>query len=579
MRAWKRGAALCLTAALLLSLLAGCAKEGEGMALAVSVGGAPVSLDPIYAEEAGDQTLLTHLYENLMRVSVDTSGTATVVNGMAKSVNREENHDGTVTYTFRLRSAKWSDGRGVRAQDFVYAWQRLADPASQSPYAALLSVVAGYDAVRAGGELTDLQVTAKNDNTLVVVLNGNYDWFLTEVCTSPATMPLRQDVVQRLKEAADTLNQPPADAEPADSAEPAADTDSPEDTPPAPPAKWWSDPTKLVTNGPYRADSYDDAALTMALSDRYYTSLTGPRTLTFRFAATAEDAWALYEAKEIDAVWPLPETELAALAAEEDWAPIPQLETYAVLFNSRRDVFLDLPVRQAMHLAIDRAALAAAAGGTALAAEGLVPPGVPESEAGDFRTVGGPLLDNDPETYADRCAQAKAILAEAGYDSGYSLGELEYLYVDEGNNAAVAQALAQMWYDALRLRVTPRAVTERELWAALRTGEYTLAGATLQADGNDAECFLMHWTTGSQDNVTGYANSAYDTLMNIIASAEDGSARMGCLHDAEDLLLEDCVVAPLYTSGTAWKLREGLTGACRDARGWFCFTGVMEQVL
>jgi oligopeptide transport system substrate-binding protein len=52
---------------------------------------------------------------------------------------------------------------------------------------------------------------------------------------------------------------------------------------------------------------------------------------------------------------------------------------------------------------------------------------------------------------------------------------------------------------------------------------------------------------------------------------------MGCLHDAEALLLEDYVLTPLYTNGTAWELRENLTGACRDARGWFSFSGVTRK--
>ena len=95
--------------------------------------------------------------------------------------------------------------------------------------------------------------------------------------------------------------------------------------------------------------------------------------------------------------------------------------------------------------------------------------------------------------------------------------------------------------------------------------------------GTGAECFLREWTTGSGNNLTGYANSAYDTLMSIIARAEDGTARIGCLHDAEALLLDDAVLAPLYTVGTAWELRDRYTGICRDARGWFSFSGVTER--
>lgn len=557
MRDFKRLMALALPAVLCISLLAGCAKDSEGLTFSVCVGDEPVSLDPIFAEEIADQTILAHLYENLMRVTVDVSGNATVTNGMAKSVTQEENYDGTVTYTFKLRGAKWSDGRTVQAEDFVYAWRRLVDPASHSPYAELLSVVAGYDEARASGDLEQLQVTAKNDTTLVVVLNGHFDWFLTEVCTSPATMPLRQDVVQRLKEVSAVKNQE-------------AEEQGGEGT-----ARWWSDPAALVTNGPYQAVSQEGDSLLLTVSERYYnSSAAGPRNLAFYFAGTPEEAQSLYEEKLVDMVWPLTEERLATLAADENWAAVPELGTYAVLFNGEQEPFSDPLIRQALSMVIDRSALAEAAGVTALPAEGLVPPGVPESGEEDFRTAGGALLENDPELYAETCQQAKALLEEAGYDRGADLGELEYLYLDAGSNAAVAQALCQMWQEALRVQVTPRSVTEQELWTALHKEGYSLAGMDIEAVGNDAECFLMEWTSDSPDNVVGYANSAYDTLMAIIASAADGTARMGCLHDAEDLLLSDYAVAPLYTTGTAWDLRDTLTGVCRDARGWFSFAGV-----
>ena len=561
MRSWKRPAALLTMLALCGTLLAGCAKDGEGIALGVCLGGAPTSLDPIYAQGEGDQTLLTHLYENLMRVTVEVSGGTTVTNGMAKSTSHTDNHDGTVTWTLKLRSAKWSDGRSVKADDFVYAWRRLADPASGSPYREILSVVAGYDQVQATGDPAQLQVSAKNDATLEVVLTGTYDWFLSEVCTSPATMPLREDVVTALRDAAV-----------------AANLAAEEETGAAGTEKWWSQPEKLVTNGPYRVSAYESgSSLTAALWEKYYGSISGPKEITFRFADTAEAAQALYEEKTVDLVWPLSDARMAELAADESWAPTPVLGTYTALFNCGTDAFADQKVRKALSLAIDRPALAAAAGETARAAEGLVSPGTPESAEGDFRTVGGALLDNDPETYADRCAQARSLLGEAGYDSGADLGALEYLYVDSETNAAVAKALAEQWRQALHTRVTTRAVTEKELHTALETGAYTLAGVELRPTGNDAECFLRQWSSTGGGNAVRYENTAYDTLMSIIAGAQDGIARMGCLHDAEVLLLDGAAVAPLYTRGTAYTVRDTLEGVCRDARGWFCLTGVTPR--
>ena len=563
----QRWTALAAAAALLVTLLAGCgSQQGELFSLSVCTGGEPVCLDPIYAEESADQTLLMNLYENLMKTVPDGSGGTTVTNGMAKSVSQEENADGTVTYTFKLRSAQWTDGKDVTAQDFVYAWQRLADPASASPYASILSMVSGFDTVQQTGDPTQLQVSAKSDSTLEVVVDGQCDWFLTQVCTSPATLPLRQDVIQAWKEARAAKAAEAAEAGEQDAASQAE--------------YWWSDVTALVTNGPFRTDApAANGTLTVAAFDSYYGAGSGVGELTFHFAETAEEAWQLYEEGTVDFVWELPQEQIVELAQSETVSHdvAHELETYTLLLNCNQQVFADVLVRRALTLSIDRTALAEAAGPTAQAAEGLVPAGVPGDGEEDFRTTVGPQLDNDPEGYSQWCIQARELLQQAGYNSGADLGELEYLYVDEGNTGAVAQALARMWQEALGVELNLRAVTQEELDAALDQGNYTLAAVDLKAVGNDAECFLMTWTSDSVDNVTGYANSAYDTLMTIIAAAADGEARMGCLHDAEALLLDDSPLAPLYTSVTAWKLQEDYTGACRDARGFYLFSAVMPR--
>lgn len=557
MRCWKRWSAALLALTLCMGLLSGCSQGEARPGLSVCIGADMETLDPVYATTEGDQTMLVHLYENLMRVTLDASGGTTVTGGMAKSYTQERNADGTVTWTFRLRSAKWSDGQAVTANDFVYAWRRLADPASGSPYASILSVVAGYEQVVETGDTSLLQVSAKNDSTLEVVLNGNYDWFLTEVCTSTATLPLRQDVVTTLRDAAVERNRAAAEETGQEGTE-----------------RWWSDPAALVTNGAYVPGTYTQGeSFTLTENTRYYGSITGPGELNFYFADTAEEASELYRNETVDLVWPLTDEEIERQA---EVTPLTELGTYTVLFNCNQAVFADQQVRQAMVMAIDRNGAAEAAGITARPAEGLVPPGVPGEDGEDFRTD-AVLLDNDPEAYAERCAQARQVLEQAGYDSGSYLGQLEYLYVDTPENAAVAQELARQWSEALRVNVTPVAVSGTELRAALRSGDYTLAGLNLKAVGNDAECFLKQWTSDQGSNVVGYANSAYDTLLSIIAKADDGTARMGCLHDAEVLLLDDAALAPLYTRHTGWALRDTLTGACRDERGWFCLSGVTAR--
>ena len=197
---------------------------------------------------------------------------------------------------------------------------------------------------------------------------------------------------------------------------------------------------------------------------------------------------------------------------------------FAVVLNCAQDPFDEAEVRRALALVLDRNALAEAAGIHARAAEGVVSPGVPDSGGGTFREDGA-LLNNDPDDYPDACAQGLELLSQAGYDGGRGLGELEYLYVDQGNAAAVAQALCDMWNQQLDLQVTARAVTEEELAQALTEGTYTLAGVELRPVANDPECFLMPWVSERTENITRYSNSAYDTLLSIIASAQDSTAR------------------------------------------------------
>lgn len=566
MKNWKRLCGLLSAAVLCLSMLTGCGEDSGSLPLSVCVGGAPKDLDPIHAATEADQTLLEHLYENLMRVTTDVSGEPTVSNGVAKSVDQEENHDGTVTYTFRLRNVKWSDGRAVKADDFVYAWQRLADPANGSPYASMLSMVAGYETVRATGDVSALQVTAKNDTTLVVVLDGHYDWFLTQVCTSPATMPLRRDVIGKWEQ--EHLPEPaeePAEEQP----EEAGTVEAEEATPVEP---WWSDLENLVTNGPYEITAASEEALTLTARADYSGTRAGPTELIFRYAETAEEAWSLYEEKAVDFVWSLPDEQMVLAAEDENWTPEKKLSTYTVLFNCAAEQFADPLVRRALGLALDRNALAEAAGVTARPAEGLVPPGISDGEE-DFRD-GHMLLDNDPEQYQIRCGQARDLLDQAGYESGADLGLLEYIYVDKDNAAAVAQALAEQWRQALGVELALRAVTVEELQEALESDTFTLAAVDLAGAAADAECFLSLWESGSPENIIHYENSAYDTLISIIAGADDGTARMGCLHDAEELLMTDMPLLPLYTRFTDWALRGTYTGVCRDARGWFSFLNI-----
>ena len=552
MKSSRRMATLALCLALMLGILAGCGGEAPGISLRVSMGPEADSYDPIRAETPEAETVLVHLYENLLRLTPDPSGGTALAPGVAKKYDVEENYDGTVTYTFRLRAAKWSDGQAVTAGDFVYAWRRLADPVTASPSASLLSAVAGYDEVRSSGDAAKLQVSAPDDSTFVVTLLGKCDWFLEDVCTDSATMPLRQDNLQRLKEAAIQANL---------QTEEQGGTGT---------LNWASDPTKLVTNGPYTASRGEEGELILTASETYVGGVSGPEELRFLFHETAEEAWETYEAGEADFVSPLPRAE-TEIRAEEDWASVSLLCTTVLLFNTQGENFNDAESRKAFSLAIDRQALSDLTEEVSRPADGLVPYGVPDENGEDFRARGGDLLGESGTEEA--LTQARTLLEESSYASA---SVPRFVYEDTAENALLADALWRTWMKALRVRLERIPLSADELRETLAAGDYDLALTDLRGDARDAESFLAPWRGDSSGNLVGYENGAYDTLLKVIRSASDEKARQGCLHDAEALLLDDCPVAPLLFTASAWEARDGLAGILRDGRGFFSFAGAAE---
>ena len=95
----------------------------------------PESLDPHKTSTVYEANILRDLFMGLMVQDAK----AQVQPGAAES--HTVSADGK-TYTFKLRQgALWSDGSPVTADDFVYSWRRLVDPATAAEYAYMLAPV------------------------------------------------------------------------------------------------------------------------------------------------------------------------------------------------------------------------------------------------------------------------------------------------------------------------------------------------------------------------------------------------------------------------------------------------------
>ncbi len=581
----KYTALLC---ALLILLLSACGEKPEdadppadpplpqAKDLTVRVGGAHTTLDPASITAPGGETILYHLYENLLRWEDGGDGWAVLANGQAESYTVETDYAGNATYTFTLRDGiRWSDGAAVKAQDFVFAWRRLADPANNMPHRGLLSEVSGYAEVQETGDTSLLAVSAPNSKTLVVALNGSPAYFLEEICAGAYTMPLRED------------------------------------------SPFYANP--VVTNGPYVLTGFTQNMVKLARSETYYAPApTGPETIQFAASKGSESDYAALTAGEAVLITALPAEPLQALADSGVWTPEPVTTTCGVLLNCKTAPFDNASIRMAFHLSIDHQAVVDALGDlTSRPAPGIVPYGVsdysqrPEVEASpeddsppdpmiqqpetaipnptcwDFRTHSQTLVTAEhTHDHESDCNYAKALMAQAGYPNGTGFPAVEYIYPDGSDgDRALAELLAAEWKACLGVSVTLRAVSEEEYEAAFipvlpeEGGEsdtepepvapFQMAAMDFTSAYSDAGLLLGNWHSGAEKNISGYASPAFDILLDAAKAAVSPDARDAYLHDAEAILLEDSPVIPVLCRGSGFQLASGLTGLYRAPDGVF----------
>lgn len=527
---------ILLSALMLMSALSGCARTeedgGEGsFVLGAAVCGRLATLDPAMNTDARAQTVFCAMYENLMRAEKDEDGRITAVPGIAKEYRTVENGDGTVDYIFTLRSsARWSDGVRVKAKDFAYAWRRLADPATDSPNCALLSMVQGYDAVRETGDVSRLAVKSEGDTTLRVTLSAPCAYFLTEICTAVATMPLRSDAVNK-------------------------DPD-------------WTATTGVLANGPYQLAVWAKADYIQLRRNRSYyeNRAAGPDVLRFLFCANASESWEAFESGRADLVLDPPQT--------AEGGVVPLRGTVCVLYNHMSELFSNAHVRSAFDLALDRAAIADAVGTGAAPATGLVPPNILSASEEDFRTEGGVLCATDAEGYSMRCLSAEGELRNGGYWGAVGFPTISCLYVAGDEARLAAAAVAAMWHERLKVPVTTEGVPREEFDRRLLAGEYEVAVDTLAAPSGDAMEYLAPFAGTDGSNASHYVSTPFDLLIGVASTSRDPVARDAFLHDAETLLLEDTALSPLYFTAERYALREGIAGLHADPRGNLRFLGV-----
>lgn len=457
----------------------------------------PESLDPQHARSEPALNVLRDLYEGLTAPGPDGD----VVPGVARSWSTSD--DG-LTWHFELDpGARWSDGRSLAAEDFAWAFRRLSDPATGSPWALLLSPVAGVEEAVAGlAAPAAIGVVAEGPHQLVLTLARPAPW-LPDALAHPAASPLRRDMLE---------------------------------------SQAGGRAARQIGNGAFRLAQWVVGSHLLLERNPHYLRDAATALDNVRYLPIADHAAELsrYRAGELDMTYTVPVSRVAWLKEHmgEELRINPYLAVYFYGFNTRRPPLDDVRVRRALSLAVDREIIAARVlGGGERPACSLVPPEVHGYE---------PRTGECHAGHAERLAQARGLLEAAGYGPARPL-TLEIRYNTGELHERIAVAVGALWEE--RLGVTTTLVQEefRVLLDRVRGGTATQVWrASWIADYDDPVSFLGILAGNSPVNGTGWSDPEYDRLLADAAHARDAAGRMALLAAAEARALAAAPVMPLY---------------------------------
>ena len=517
----------------------------------VQYGSNPETLDPaLNSAVDGGNTIIT-VFETLLIINENNE----TVPGQAESWTTSE--DG-LTWTFTMRDGlKWSDGSELNAKDFEYSFKRMADPDTAAPYAeTCLGMIGGFEEAAgfpdADGNptvepnLDALNVKASDDGKTLTIVLGYPCSYFDKIAAFAAMSPVQKATVEANGDA------------------------------------WCTSPDTYVCNGPYMITEWTPSERIVLTKNPNYVggwdnSKIVSDSITLLLLEDSSASFAAYNSGEAVLIKDVPTDEIPSLTKAEDGGDFyvdTILGTYYVSLNLKRDAFKDAKVRKALSLAIDRDYVAnTIMQGTYSTADSIVGPGIVD-ENGYFHDNGNaPYISAD---YEANLAEAKKLLAEAGYPNGEGYPTIEYSCNDAGYHVPLAEYLQQAWGD-LGITLTISKMEWSSFTAARRAGEYDVARNGWVMDYNDPSNMLDLFCSGNGNNDGKYSNPEFDAAIEASRVA-DVSEHFAQLHKAEDILMEDTGCLPIAYYNDYWLQSSSLKGTWHSPYGyWYFQYGYIEE--
>ena len=561
----KKVLCLLLVAIMAVTSLVSCGsslEEGEkGAIIKMCLTTLPDTFDPsAYSIDSDSAKVYSLMYMGLTTINGSGKLSAGIAYEWGYFYDSVYNED---KMYFQMYETGWNDGRRVSSSDFVYAWNRILAPESNSPYASLLYPIKNAKLVKMG-EMTedDLGLEAVDDTRLEITFEEGYvkdngkavaEQFATTVANI-AFAPLREDKMND---------------------------------------NWTYEfsVTSIMSCGPYILRSYNNTKDQRKIElernvyyrrdaedkDEPLDKHVTPYKIIFDYDTTGNDLADAAKQYDEGNIFYLGEFNKDTYASYGNKiSSKDSLSSYVYYFNTNNALFKDAKVRKALSIALDRNEIANIAGCGASAATGFVPAGVFNTKKGtSFRTEG-------PDVYSTsaKVDEAKSLLKEAGV----SKGSFSISYVAESEsdtNKLIAEYAKGVWEKlgfTVTLNAMPWSVDKtsgkiREVIANAEGNSFDVLAVDLNMGSVDASAHLLQFAENLSGNYvvtegdkissihfTGFNSSEYNELAGSVLAESDAAARAGLLHQLEAKLADECPATALIFYKNSYVASSKLSG-------------------
>jgi oligopeptide transport system substrate-binding protein len=487
----------------------------------VNDGTEPNSYDPTqqtYTYEAG---VGREVFETLLKPNAQGTDVQP-----AAAEKYDVSSDG-LTYTFHLRSgAKWSDGKAVKAADWVYGYKHLLNPALAAGYVdpffdGTIAGADGYGSVDVSSAsaidtfLNGLGLSAPDDKTFVIKLQHPAAFFKW-VVTLWVAVPIRQDVVEQA--AGGTFT--------------STDTTKPE--------AWAQKAETIIGQGPFKiSEIVSKDHVTLVPNPNYWGGAPHFQKIVEWFIADGNTAFAKYQTGDLDAIGvPLADVDVVRNDPKlnKEAKVYPKLTTFWMTFNAQKAPFDNADVRMAFAKSIDRDKLnKQVQHDIRQSIQTFIPKG-----------MAGYDTSNKAQSYDP--AAAKQLLTKAGVTAD-TLNKFKLLTRNTTGSKTINQFIIDQWNTNLGLNMQLEVIDSKTVTSRIRKGQFDIYGPDGwgadypdQQDWFDiffkASCHSLNW--GCVDL------PGYDDLVKKADSELDQNARNADYKKAQDQLINSAAVAFIY---------------------------------